>query len=71
MGILEQLAEIKAEEARKEGEKKLRKVTQEKDRTFVESLLIDTKFGVEKIANLTKVPVDFVQQVKKGLSLNR
>jgi hypothetical protein len=56
MGIIEQLAEIKRQEALEEGEEK-----------FVRSLLAKTEFSPAKIAELVGVPVAFVQKIKKSL----
>jgi hypothetical protein len=64
MGIIEQLAEIKAEEARVKGEEKIQKNT----RLIVENLLRDSTYPEEKIASMTNVTLDFVKKVKKGLS---
>lgn len=68
MGILEQLAGIKSQEAREEaleeGNKKVR-ATQEQ---AVKAFLNNTEFSVEKIASLVDVSVSFVEQVKKSLS---
>jgi hypothetical protein len=56
MGVIEQLAEIKRQEALEEGEEK-----------FVRSLLAKTEFSPAKIAELVGVPVAFVQKIKKSL----
>jgi hypothetical protein len=56
MGIIEQLAEIKAEEVRKEGK-------QESVRLF----LANTEFSMSKIANLVGVSIYFVKKVKESL----
>ena len=72
MGILEQLIEIKSQEAREEGRaeafeeanKKVR-ATQEE---AVKAFLSNTEFSVEKIASLVKVSVPFVEQVKESLA---
>jgi len=58
MGIIEQLAEIKAEEAREEGNEKAAKL-----------LLENTEFSVGKIAELVGVPVSLVKKVKESLRL--
>lgn len=64
MGIIEQLAEIKAEEARIDEREKTR---QADARKFVENLLSNTEFSLEKIASLTDVPIAFVEKVKESL----
>ena len=72
MGILEQLIEIKSQEAMEkgraealeEGNQKV-KATQEQ---AVKAFLANTEFSVEKIASLVDVPVSFVEQVKKSLA---
>jgi predicted transposase YdaD len=60
MGILEQLAEIRA----KEGEEKGRREEQMKS---VKAFLANTEFSPQKIASLLEVPVSFVEKVKKRL----
>jgi hypothetical protein len=57
MGIFEQLAEIKRQEAIEEG----------KEET-VRLFLANTEFSPEKIAELVKVPVSLVQKIKQELS---
>ena len=52
MGIIEQLAEIKADEAREK---------------FVKQLLTGTEFSVDRIAELVEVPASFVKKVKASL----
>jgi predicted XRE-type DNA-binding protein len=61
MGIIEQLAEIKAEEARAEA-------LENASRLFVENLLKQSDFSQAKIASLANVSLSFVKKVKKGLS---
>jgi len=56
MGLIEQLAEIRAQEAR-EDQKKI----------FITNLLSSTDFSVEKIASLAAVSVSFVEEVKENL----
>ncbi|MHA4807095.1 Rpn family recombination-promoting nuclease/putative transposase [Flavitalea flava] len=72
MGILEQLAEIKAEEARKEamkeGEIKTKEAENKKDTLFVGNLLASTDFDDSKIAALANVPLDFVKKARKSLA---
>lgn len=55
MGIHEQVAELRAEEARNKVQKK-----------SVKAFLASTKFSTEKIASLLDVPVSFVEKVKKS-----
>jgi hypothetical protein len=65
MGIVEQLAEIRAARA-----------TENASRLFVENLLKDSDFTEAKIASLANVPANvpanvslsFVRKVKKGLA---
>jgi hypothetical protein len=58
MGIIEQMAEIRAEEAI------------EKNKTsFVKNLIKKTEFSDEKIADLAQVPLDFVLKIRKKLKL--
>lgn len=61
MGILELVAEERAKERAKD-------VAEQKDKTFVESLLANTEFSTEKIASLVGVSVSFVEEVKESLS---
>ena len=61
MGIIEQVAQMKAEEARAEGGEVAR-------RLFVENLLKETKFSDEKIASLSNVSVGVVRKIKKGMA---
>ncbi len=74
MGIFEQLAEMRAEEAkavRAEGlaKGKAQGIAQaEKNkRLFVKTLLKDTNFSMQKIASLAAVSVYFVKKVKASL----
>jgi hypothetical protein len=60
MGILEQIAEMRAEEARIE-------TSEKKNRLFVENLLKDATFSMQKIASLASVSVYFVKKVKASL----
>ena len=57
MNIFEQIAEIKAAEAREEA-----------SRLFVQNLLKDSDFTQAKIASLANVSLSFVRKVKKGLA---
>ena len=61
MGIIEQLAEIKAEEA-------LEKGREEGNEKAVKLLLDNTEFSMRKIAELVGVSVSFVKKVKANLS---
>jgi hypothetical protein len=68
MGIVEQLAEIKATKALKEGMEKGREEGRENaNRLFVENLLKDSDFTQAKIASLANVSLVFVHKIKKGL----
>ena len=64
MGIIEQVRQMKLEEAREEARKEEQKKT---TRLFVENLLSGTNFSVKKIASLANVSVGFVNKVKTGL----
>jgi hypothetical protein len=57
MGVVERLAEFKAEEARENEREK-----------FIKKLLADTEFSVEKIASLTDVTPSFVEEIKESLT---
>jgi hypothetical protein len=58
MGIIDQIAEIRAEEA------------VEKNKTsFVKNLIKETEFSDEKIAALAQVSLDFVLKIRKKLKL--
>jgi len=59
MGIIEQLAEIKAEEAREE-------VRKEGNEKAVKLFLTNTEFSISKIAELVEVPISFVKKVKES-----
>lgn len=61
MGIIEQLAEMKAEEA-------LEKGREEGNKKAVRLLLNNTEFSISKIAELVGVSVSFVKKVKVSLS---
>jgi predicted transposase YdaD len=61
MGIIEQLAEIRAQEGHEMG---LEEGRVESSRLFVGNLLQETDFSIEKIASLANVSVDFVKEVK-------
>ncbi|HWK08179.1 MAG TPA: hypothetical protein VNS58_31335 [Puia sp.] len=60
MGIIEQLAAIKAEEALEQGRL-------EEKANSVKAFLINTEFSEDKIASFIGVPVSFVEKVKEGL----
>ena len=60
MGIIEQLAEIKAEEAMAKGRL-------EEKKNSVKALLNNTKFSVNRIAFILGVSVPFVKKVKGSL----
>ncbi|HXB35781.1 MAG TPA: hypothetical protein VNV35_20285 [Puia sp.] len=65
MGIIEQLAEIKHQEGVEEGiEKGLEQGKEESIRLF----LAHTEFSPEKIAELVKVPISFVEKIRNELS---
>ncbi|HEY4209244.1 MAG TPA: hypothetical protein VGM31_20610 [Puia sp.] len=68
MGIIEQVKQMKIEEAREAGRKEARKEEREKSsRLFVENLLTSTDFSAKKIATLANVSIVFVNKVKAGL----
>ena len=60
MDIIEQVAEIRAEEARKAAE-------QAGDKKAVKLLLSNTEFSIDKIAELVGVPVSFAKKVRDSL----
>lgn len=71
MGIIEQLAEIRAEEGEKRGleeglEKGLEEGFEKGRMESVKALLANSKFSTGKIASLLNVPVSFVEKVKAG-----
>jgi len=61
MGVIEQLAEIKQQEARQEA-------LEEGNQKTVRLFLANTEFSPAKIAELVGVPVVFVERIKKSLS---
>ena len=65
MTVIEQLAEIKAEEAMAEGIKKGRAEAYEK---AIKAFLANTEFSVEKIAELVEAPIALVRKIKKDLA---
>jgi len=60
MDIIEQVAQIRAEEA-------LEKGREEGNEKAVKLLLANTEFSADKIAELVGVPVSFVKKVKENL----
>jgi hypothetical protein len=64
MGILEQFAEIKAQEGLEKGRMEERERI---GRRFVEYLLANTDFSLEKIAFEAGVSLDFVNKIKEGI----
>ena len=60
MGIIEQVKQMKIDEARHEAEEK-------RNRLFVENLLSSTSFSPKKIADLAGVTIAFVNKVKASL----
>ena len=60
MGIFEQLAEIRSEEARIE-------TREAYSRKFVENLLSNTDLSLDKIASLADVPLSFVEEVRNKM----
>lgn len=66
MGVLEQLAQIKAEEGLEKGLQQGRAEEREK---IVKSLLASTKFTIKEIASLLGVSVSFVAKHKRSLQL--
>jgi hypothetical protein len=41
-----------------------KETSEKKDQLFVENLLANTEFSIEKIASLAGVPISFVEKVK-------
>ena len=66
MGIIEQVRQMKLDEAREEARKE---ALQERNHLFVENLLSSTDFSAKKIASLAGVSVAFVNKVKAGLKV--
>jgi len=64
MGILEQIAEIKAAEALEKGRAEGEELA---NRRFVEYLLTNTDFSLDKIASEANVSLDFVNRIKEGI----
>ncbi|HWK02536.1 MAG TPA: hypothetical protein VNS58_02830 [Puia sp.] len=69
MGIIEQLAQIKAEEAFEKARKKgMRQGKREVQQFVVKNLLQhDSNFSLERIAFLTDTSLAFVKRMKKEL----
>jgi len=63
MGIIEQLAEIRAKEARADERENA-------SRLFVRNLLKDSEFSLQKIASMANTSLGFVKKVKKELYPN-
>jgi hypothetical protein len=63
MGIIEQVAEMRAEM------KAIEARTEERE-IFVKKLLSDTEFSPEKIASLAGVPLDTVEKIKASLHVS-
>lgn len=60
MGIIEQVAELRAEERAEQREKEV-------SETFVKRLLTETELSLDKIASLTSVPISTVEKIKASL----
>jgi len=67
MGIIEQLAEMRAKEAR---EKATLETSEKMEQLFVENLLANTEFSIDKIASLAGVATSFVEKVKEPFGPN-
>jgi hypothetical protein len=68
MGIIEQVKQMKLDEARAEARKEAkREEAEKKNRLFVTNLLMNTSFSVEKIAVLAGVSEAYVNKVKTSL----
>jgi hypothetical protein len=65
MGIIEQVAEMREAEGMKKG---LKRGEKKASRLFVENLLNNSNFSLQKIASLANVSIDFVKKVKKEIS---
>jgi hypothetical protein len=69
MGIIEQVKQMKLEEAKKEAKKEGQKLGEEKrNRLFVANLLTSTSHSVAKIATLAAVSEAYVNRVKASLA---
>jgi len=71
MGIIEQVRQMKLEEAREEARREARRETrkevrQERNHLFVQNLLSSTDFSAQKIASLAGVSVAFVNKIKNN-----
>ena len=60
MGVLEQLAEMRAQEGLQQGQENAK-------RLFVENLLKEGSFSQQKIASLANVSLNFVRKIKASL----
>ncbi len=68
MDIFDQVAEMRREEGIQQGlQKGIQEGTQKTSRLFVENLLKEPGFSIEKIASLANVSLAFVKRVKKEL----
>lgn len=68
MDIIEQVKQMRLEEARKEGRKEGRnEAAEKKNRLFVTNLLTSTSFSVTKVAGLAGVSEAYVKRVKASL----
>jgi hypothetical protein len=65
MGIIEQVKQMKLEEARKEAKKE---GANERNRLFVANLLTSTSFTVAKIATLAGVTEAYVNKLKASMA---
>jgi flagellar biosynthesis/type III secretory pathway protein FliH len=69
MTVIEQLAEIRAEEAMAEGiEKGLAEGRAMEREKAIRLFLTNTEFSVEKIAELLEAPIALVKKIKKELA---
>ena len=66
MGIDEYQRQVGKEEGLEQGRKEAR---EDSSRLFVENLLKDGGFSVEKIASLTNATADFVNKIKNELKI--
>ena len=60
MGLIEQIAEMRAQEAEE-------RTSVAKDKNFVTNLLLNSNHSVEEIASFAGVSISFVEQVKENL----
>ena len=67
MGIIEQVAEIRAEEALEKGREEGREEGRTEEKTeVIKRLLSDKEFSIARIASIAGVSVAFVEKVKKS-----